>query len=30
MYRPRLDLDRIRDQAVETHFATEFGKVFAT
>ena len=30
MYRPRLDLDRIRDQAVETHFATEFAKVFAS
>lgn len=30
MYRPRLDLDQIRDRAVETHFATEFGKVFAS
>ena len=30
MYRSRLPLDQIRDQAVETHFATEFGKVFAS
>lgn len=30
MYRPRLDLDRIRDQAVETHFATEFAMEFAS
>lgn len=30
MYRSRLPLDRIRDQAVETHFATEFGKVFSS
>ena len=30
MYRQRLNLDRIRDQAVETHFSTEFGKAFAS
>ena len=30
MYRSRLPLDRIRDQAVETHFSTEFGKAFAS
>lgn len=30
MYRPRLDLDRIRDQAVQQHFQDEFNKVFSS
>jgi hypothetical protein len=30
MYRPRLDLDRIRDQAVQQHFQDEFNRVFSS